>query len=638
MDDPSLREQLQALERRVAALERLTVRSAQPSPQPTGAAPAPARPAELTRSPEQWIAERRARAVPPATSAPLDAGTSAADIEQWLGARGLLLVGVVALLAAAGFFLKYAFDRGWVAPELRVLAAIAAGVVVMAYGEGRIRADMRRFGLALVGSGGGLVYLGVWAAAGPYALVDRRVGIGAAALAAAAASWRAVRHRAEPLALWALLGAFLAPLVLRTPNPNPQVFLCYVAIVGIASAEVSRAMGWRLGFIAGLGGCLLLALALVSDTLRTPLGFLFLTACGVVTLRTPGSDWREVRGIYLPLVWVAFVATAGSLGMTRSWVAFAGALALMLGGWWQHRVALALREPRLSGTARDDVQVAFIAGPVGFALVASLAGGDFLVYHRHWAFAAVGALYLVTGWRGRWAAFVALGWMLVAVGVGLAFSGAALVAALSAMIVAGAVAERWLGQDGLPPVTLMLVLVVGAAALLGLFDVAGGESVLLGPQSAAFYAYVAASVFAAAVWGVGEGKPDHARVLRDVTWAMAGLVVFVGVSAELARAFDARLASWPGARLAGALALSAWWLCYAALLVWIGFARRERRVRWAGLAVAALAAAKIALVDLSDLQALYRVAAFFLLALIALAVAYAYNRPSRGAAGGDGSG
>jgi uncharacterized membrane protein len=52
-------------------------------------------------------------------------------------------------------------------------------------------------------------------------------------------------------------------------------------------------------------------------------------------------------------------------------------------------------------------------------------------------------------------------------------------------------------------------------------------------------------------------------------------------------------------------------------------------VRSAGLSVAVLAGLKIVLVDLANLQALYRVGSFFALALIALAVAYAYNRRAR---------
>ena len=64
-------------------------------------------------------------------------------------------------------------------------------------------------------------------------------------------------------------------------------------------------------------------------------------------------------------------------------------------------------------------------------------------------------------------------------------------------------------------------------------------------------------------------------------------------------------------------------------LVFIGFRLNRKLVRSTGLAVAALAGLKIVLYDLATLNALYRVGSFFTLAIIALAVAYAYNQRAR---------
>ncbi len=105
-----------------------------------------------------------------------------------------------------------------------------------------------------------------------------------------------------------------------------------------------------------------------------------------------------------------------------------------------------------------------------------------------------------------------------------------------------------------------------------------------------------------------------------------GLALLAGVSILLQHAFGARAASGGGSRIAGDLAISVYWLLYAGALVRIGFWLREALVRSAGLAVAGLAALKVMLFDLSRLDALYRVASFLGLALIALAVAYGYNK------------
>ncbi len=63
--------------------------------------------------------------------------------------------------------------------------------------------------------------------------------------------------------------------------------------------------------------------------------------------------------------------------------------------------------------------------------------------------------------------------------------------------------------------------------------------------------------------------------------------------------------------------------------MFVGFRLNQKLVRSTGLAVAAMVALKIVLYDLSALQALYRVGSFFVLALITLAVAYAYNQRAR---------
>jgi len=67
---------------------------------------------------------------------------------------------------------------------------------------------------------------------------------------------------------------------------------------------------------------------------------------------------------------------------------------------------------------------------------------------------------------------------------------------------------------------------------------------------------------------------------------------------------------------------------YSGVLVRLGFRLNRKDVRSAGLGVAAGAGLKIVLYDLANLEALYRIASFFALALIALAVAYTYNKKS----------
>jgi uncharacterized membrane protein len=102
-----------------------------------------------------------------------------------------------------------------------------------------------------------------------------------------------------------------------------------------------------------------------------------------------------------------------------------------------------------------------------------------------------------------------------------------------------------------------------------------------------------------------------------------------GVTGELRRFFELRSLSPETASLASSLAVSAWWLLFAAALVTIGFRLSLQQTRVAGLMVAGLAVLKVVFFDLSSLDALYRVGSVFFLALVALSLAYLYYRYDR---------
>ncbi len=416
--------------------------------------------------------------------------------------------------------------------------------------------------------------------------------------------------------------------MLRTAHPDYALFLGYLLVVGMATALVASRMAWRWALSGALAGALVLALVLGRPALALPIGFLFLTAVGVAALYLPATAWVETRVLTVVVVWFAYLSYAGdALGVARP-AAVAGALVLLLAAWWRHRVVPALRSVKFTpdGAGADEL-IVFAQGPVICAVVATEAGGAYLHANPAVPFAAMAVLYLATGWRGRWAAFVGWGWALGAVAVALGFHDSGFVWAASAAILAGAAADRWQDQGALTPVTLVIVGFAGLGAVAGLAGARGSEHAFTGAWALAMYAYLVATVLAASWWRVGADRAKWARTARGVAWGAAGAVLWMGVSIELPGLFSAAGESSGG--LAGALAISVWWLLYAGLLVRIGFSRSIREVRWAGLAVAGLAAAKIALGDLSHLEALYRVAAFFMLALIALAVAYAYNRRAR---------
>lgn len=608
------RDAIERLERRVATLEDLVRRL-------TDARTAFERSRPLPRRP-------LAPAPPPAAPTSAEPVARATDLEQWFGQRGLLAVGVAALLIAAALFLKYAFDRGWIPPLLRSLLAIAAGIGVAAWGHERIGRDMRRYGAALIGAGGGLVYLGLWAAAGRYGLLERRIGILLLAATTVAVTLLALHHEIEGLAIWALGGAYLAPLLLPPPVPNPEAFLGYLEVIGLGTGILAYSMRWRRTFDLALFGYLVLAALGASPALETPTGCWLVAAGALLTLHvTYRRPWPEARLGVLLVAWAMLGARLGDVGGSepRRWLALAAAVAVTGLLWWQQ-----LQRDPFVADARDPAAAVdrflFFANPIALVVLATTPAIPLLDRSPEIVPAVLGAIYVAVGWQRRVASLLIMGLALGALAMALDWPAASVAIGWTVLALVALAAERQAGR----PSGRHAAAGLATAALVCLFTAAlvsreTQASVFSDAWAVALYVYVAGTAVAGRWWGVETTPALWKRGGAEWLWLLCATAVFAGGSIQVERYFG-RVAT-----LAGDLALSVWWLLYAGALVWLGFRLDRKLIRSAGLLVAGGAGLKIVLYDLSNLEALYRVASFFALALIALAVAYAYNRKaSRG--------
>jgi hypothetical protein len=236
--------------------------------------------------------------------------------------------------------------------------------------------------------------------------------------------------------------------------------------------------------------------------------------------------------------------------------------------------------------------------------------------------AALAIPYLAAGWPRRSLHLVAMGFTLMALAIAGQWDHEPVAVGWMVLALLGVAADRWSGQTaGRPAATVLATLGLMQLFLTGLaqgvFD-APPTSAFRDGWSLAWYACTAACAAAAAAWRSPGAEPAWLRGGRVWLWGVAGMSIWLGGSWELSRAFTDQLAR--------DLAISAFWLLYAGALVATGFRLGQRAARIAGLALAGVAALKIVLYDLSQLEALYRVGSFFVLAVITLAVAYAYNR------------
>jgi uncharacterized membrane protein len=74
------------------------------------------------------------------------------------------------------------------------------------------------------------------------------------------------------------------------------------------------------------------------------------------------------------------------------------------------------------------------------------------------------------------------------------------------------------------------------------------------------------------------------------------------------------------------MAISMLWSVFAGVLVFIGIVWRSASLRWVGILLLAVTTFKVVINDMADFDRMYRIGAFFVLALVMMLAAWAYQR------------
>ena len=155
-------------------------------------------------------------------------------------------VGVLVSFIGVSFLLKYAIDRNLlnVPIELRLLGVALAGTALMLIGW-RLRKSRRTYALSLQGGGAGILFLTVYAALRIWQLIPAPVAFILLCLLAALTGFLAVRQNARILALFGILGGFLAPLLTSTGQGSHVVLFSYYLVLNMAILGVAWFRAWR---------------------------------------------------------------------------------------------------------------------------------------------------------------------------------------------------------------------------------------------------------------------------------------------------------------------------------------------------------------------------------------------------------
>ncbi|HSG81901.1 MAG TPA: DUF2339 domain-containing protein [Gemmatimonadota bacterium] len=656
-----LHEDTERLERRLAALEQLAEQHErelaelrrelgrragyQPEPRGTRAShPAPTPVTSEAAEPAEGLTERTAKA------------KHRIDLEFLLGGRGLLLVGVTALVFAVAFFVKEAMERGWLSPTIRVLAGAGVGVVAAIAGE-RIRSlGYRTYGLWLAAGGFSAIYLSIWAAAALYGLVAAPTGLVLMVIVVVAAAGLGRIRDSESFVALAAFGGYLAPILLKVETPSSVLSLGYIAALTAAALVLARQSRWAyLAAVAVVGGSTLALVGAGSPHLHGVYLVALVTAALVIARK---CRWPAVSLLAVLIGWIVF--WVGSDRWDISMLTFSTyALAIWLANLWASLgvtdwvtaspVAdesstpsakadrIALRQQTLP-LAEELCGLGVTLLPPWFFFLSAMSGIDASAYEEYLSeiglilAALLGAVYVGQAVAGR--PGTGAGSRLWRAGLGYVF----LLTAPSVMWEDIGLARAWLVEGVAFTIAgVGLRRVEARAAGLAAFTLAvlvyWGTVTIRPDSDPAFIGGWALTGFAVAI-GLALWAQAVQRVQGPAAWEtalrpillLAAAVVFLGWgTGEIDRFFELKGGDerW---RLARDLSISAFWMLYAAALLGLGLWRKQAAIRWVGLVMALIAASKVFVYDLSNLARLYRIFSFVLLAAVLLALSFWYQR------------
>ncbi len=163
----------------------------------------------------------------------VEIGDGNGNFEFKLGGKFFTGVGVVAIICAVGFFLRYAFENDLINEFGRVALGVFVGLILLVIGE-VTRKKFPNYGQALTGGGLGVLYVSFYAAFSFYGLMAQPMAFFAMILVTGAGILLSLRQNSIGLAMFAQIGGFLTPLLINSGSSSPHVLFLYVILLDLA--------------------------------------------------------------------------------------------------------------------------------------------------------------------------------------------------------------------------------------------------------------------------------------------------------------------------------------------------------------------------------------------------------------------
>lgn len=165
------------------------------------------------------------------------------NFENFIGGNLLSKIGILALVAGIGFFVKYAIDNDWINEVGRTVLGLLTGLGIWAIAF-KLRNSYRSFSSVLAGGGFAICFVTIALAHQFYNLIPWSMAFGSFTILSIAMIFLSLRYDRRELALIAILGGFVSPCLIINSGDNLIFLFSYIALLAIAVFIISMQRHW----------------------------------------------------------------------------------------------------------------------------------------------------------------------------------------------------------------------------------------------------------------------------------------------------------------------------------------------------------------------------------------------------------
>lgn len=166
------------------------------------------------------------------------------DLLRWLATDWLLKLGAFLLILGIGWFVSYAFAENWIGPVGRVTLGLAAGTVVLLFGEWWNKRNSLQASIFMV-VGIMAILLTTYAARTIYDFFTPITALVLMGAATGLMAFSSVIHKIESRVIISIVLAAIVPFLTGSSEASVVGFLAYGFVITAASLWIVSITGWR---------------------------------------------------------------------------------------------------------------------------------------------------------------------------------------------------------------------------------------------------------------------------------------------------------------------------------------------------------------------------------------------------------